>query len=267
MLDWLEIILLAFIQGLSEFLPISSSAHLVLPSLLFGWQDQGLFFDVVVHVGTLGAVLLYFRRDLYGMIWSGHLAGDLPTPKAEILKLALATSPVVIAGFFGAEFVATQLRGLEVIATTTIVFGLLLGASVIRNRRHQYIATEITWAHALVIGCWQVLALIPGVSRSGVTITAGLWLGYTPAVVTRFSFLLSIPVIAGAITFMLVETLGQDVAPAVSVSKLLCAFLVAGGSAYWTIAFFFRLLDRWGLLPFVWYRLGLGAVLVSVLFM
>lgn len=267
MLDWLEIILLAFIQGLSEFLPISSSAHLVLPSLLFGWQDQGLFFDVVVHVGTLGAVLLYFRRDLYGMIWSGHSAGNLPTPKAEILKLALATSPVVIAGFFGAEFVATQLRGLEVIATTTIVFGLLLGASVIRNRRHQYIATEITWAHALVIGCWQVLALIPGVSRSGVTITAGLWLGYTPAVVTRFSFLLSIPVIAGAITFMLVETLGQDVAPAVSVSKLLCAFLVAGGSAYWTIAFFFRLLDRWGLLPFVWYRLGLGAVLVSVLFM
>jgi len=266
-LDWLEIILLAFIQGLSEFLPISSSAHLVLPSLLFGWQDQGLFFDVVVHVGTLGAVLLYFRRDLYGMIWSGHSAGNLPTPKAEILKLALATSPVVTAGFFGAEFVATQLRGLEVIATTTIVFGLLLGASVIRNRHHQYIATEITWAHALVIGCWQVLALIPGVSRSGVTITAGLWLGYTPAVVTRFSFLLSIPVIAGAITFMLVETLGQDVAPAVSVSKLLCAFLVAGGSAYWTIAFFFRLLDRWGLLPFVWYRLGLGAVLVSVLFM
>jgi undecaprenyl-diphosphatase len=266
-LDWLEITLLAFIQGLSEFLPISSSAHLVLPSLLFGWQDQGLFFDVVVHVGTLGAVLLYFRRDLYGMIWSGHLAGDLPTPKAEILKLALATSPVVIAGFFGAEFVATQLRGLEVIATTTIVFGLLLGASVIRNRRHQHVATEITWAHALVIGCWQVLALIPGVSRSGVTITAGLWLGYTPAVVTRFSFLLSIPVIAGAITFMLVETVGQDVAPTVSVSKLLCAFLVAGGSAYWTIAFFFRLLDRWGLLPFVWYRLGLGAVLVSVLFM
>lgn len=267
MLDWLEIILLAFIQGLSEFLPISSSAHLVLPSLLFGWQDQGLFFDVVVHVGTLGAVLLYFRRDLYGMIWSGHLARALPTPKAEILKLALATSPVVIAGFYGAEFVATQLRGLEVIATTTIVFGLLLGASVIRNRRHQHIATEITWAHALVIGCWQVLALIPGVSRSGITITTGLWLGYTPAVVTRFSFLLSIPVIAGAITFMLVETLGQDVAPAVSVSKLLCAFLVAGGSAYWTIAFFFRLLDRWGLLPFVWHRLGLGAVLVSVLFM
>lgn len=267
MLDWLEIILLAFIQGLSEFLPISSSAHLVLPSLLFGWQDQGLFFDVVVHVGTLGAVLLYFRHDLRGMIWSDHSAGELPARKGEILKLALATLPVVMAGFFGAKFVATQLRDLEVIAATTILFGLLLGASVIYNSRRQHIATEITWAHAFVIGCWQAFALIPGVSRSGVTITAGLWLGYAPAVVTRFSFLLSIPVIAGAITYMLVETVGQDLVPAVSVPKLACAFLVAGGSAYWTIAFFFRLLDRWGLLPFVWYRLGLGAVLVSVLFM
>ena len=264
MLDWLEIMLLAFIQGLSEFLPISSSAHLVLPSLLFGWQDQGLFFDVVVHVGTLGAVLLYFRRELHHMLWSDGSLSHLPQPRSDIWKLALATVPVVVVGFFVADVVATQLRSLEIIAITTILFGLLLGASFLRSRYYDYAATEITWVHAFVIGCAQVLALIPGVSRSGITITAGLWLGYTPAVVTRFSFLLSIPVIAGAITFMLLESVSEGLVPVVSVPKLLCALLVAGASAYWTIAFFFRLLDRWGLLPFVWYRLGLGAVLVLV---
>ena len=184
MLDWLEIILLAFIQGLSEFLPISSSAHLVLPSLLFGWQDQGLFFDVVVHVGTLGAVLLYFRHELHHMLWSDSSVSQLPQPRSDIWKLALATVPVVVVGFFVADVVATQLRGLEVIAITTILFGLLLGASVLRSRYNDYTAADITWVHAFIIGCSQVLALIPGVSRSGITITAGLWLGYTPAVVT-----------------------------------------------------------------------------------
>ena len=267
MLDWLEVILLAFIQGFSEFLPISSSAHLVLPSLLFGWQDQGLFFDVVVHVGTLGAVLLYFRREIHHMLLGDSSVSQLPQSRSDIWRLALATVPIVVVGFFMADVVAAQLRGLEVIAITTIVFGLLLGASVLRSRYNDQAATEITWVHALIIGCSQVFALIPGVSRSGITITAGLWLGYAPAVVTRFSFLLSIPVIAGAITFMLMESVAEGLMPVVSVPKLLCALLVAGASAYWTIAFFFRLLDRWGLLPFVWYRLGLGAVLVLVLFL
>ena len=142
MLEWLEIILLAFIQGLSEFLPISSSAHLVLPSLLFGWQDQGLFFDVVVHVGTLGAVLLYFRHELHHMLWSDSSVSQLPQPRSDIWKLALATVPVVVVGFFVADVVATQLRGLEVIAITTILFGLLLGASVLRSRYNDYAATE-----------------------------------------------------------------------------------------------------------------------------
>jgi undecaprenyl-diphosphatase len=266
MVNWIEAAALALIQGLSEFLPISSSAHLVLPSLLLGWDDQGLFFDVVVHFGTLLSVLFYFRRDLVSLLPGAFSSKGVPNWQSEFWMIVLATMPVVLAGYLAAGLIAQELRGLGVIATTTLVFGVLLGVSVTRNQRVSTITAPISWRAALFIGVAQMFALIPGVSRSGVTITAGLWLGYEPKAATRFSFLLSIPVILGAISFMLVEALGGIESPPADWSILAFALIAAAVSAYFTIAFFFRLIDRIGLMPFVWYRLALGIVLFGIVF-
>jgi undecaprenyl-diphosphatase len=266
MVNWIEAAALALIQGFSEFLPVSSSAHLVLPSQLLGWNDQGLFFDVVVHFGTLLAVLFYFRRDLISLLPTAFSSKGVPNWQGELWMIVLATMPVILAGYLAAGLISQEFRGLAVIATTTLVFGMLLGVSVIRSERISTISAPISWRAALFIGFAQIFALIPGVSRSGITITAGLWLGYGPRVATRFSFLLSIPVILGAISFMLVEALGGIESPPADWSILTFALTAAAVSAYFTIAFFFRLIDRIGLMPFVWYRLALGIVLFGIFF-
>lgn len=273
MVEWLQVWTLALIQGLSEFLPISSSAHLVLPSRLLGWPDQGLLFDVAVHVGTLLAVVLYFWRDVLGLLADIYpplrRTGDQP---GLLWRLVVATVPAVIAGLLLSETVEHYLRGLPVIATTTIVFGLLLGWSTRYSHpaapadaAHVAEAEHVSWRDACLIGLAQVAALVPGVSRSGITITAALFLGYSPVTAARFSFLLSMPVIVGAMTFMGMDLLGESPAMRVAVEQLLVAMLVAGLSAYTTIALFIALLARVGMMPFVWYRLGLGAVLIIVI--
>lgn len=269
MVDWLQTLVLALIQGLSEFLPISSSAHLVLPSQLLGWPDQGLLFDVAVHVGTLSAVLVYFWRDLIALLGDIH-PSFTPNhkPHGELWRLAVATIPAVIAGVALSDVIEAHLRGLEVIATTTLVFGVLLGWSNHFGNQHpggeSANAEPVSWRDAVLIGCAQMLALIPGVSRSGITITAGLFLGYSPAAAARFSFLLSVPVILGAMLFMGLDLL-EEGPTTVAWSQLLAAIAVAGISAYTTIALFLKLLARVGLMPFVWYRLALGAVLIAVI--
>ena len=266
--DWWQIVLLALIQGLSEFLPVSSSAHLVLPAQLFGWVDQGLQFDVAVHMGTLIAVLVYFRDDLAVL-----LTGLLPRrvagqpPEAEIWKFAIATVPAVLAGLLLNDVIANELRGLSVIATTTLVFGLFLGVAAWQSReRDSHAIQNISWRDALLIGLAQALALVPGVSRSGGTITAALMLGYNAGTAARFSFLLSIPIILGAMVFMSAAWLG-GASQTVPLLQLLVAMVVAGVSAYATIALFLGLLDRIGLMPFVIYRLALGGALVLVIFL
>ena len=268
----LQIIVLALVQGLSEFLPISSSAHLVLPSQLLGWHDQGLAFDVAVHVGTLIAVLAYFWRDLVVLV--GDIYPPLRAPSAhpgELWRLGFATLPAVVAGVALSNLIESQFRGLDVIATTTLVFGVLLGwAGLISASRDHSLeggahdSSPIGWRHAFVIGLAQMLALVPGVSRSGVTITAALFLGYSPTTAARFSFLLSVPIIVGAMLFMGKDLLLAEHTP-VSLSHMLVAVLVAGVSAYATIAVFLRLLARVGLMPFVWYRLALGVFLLAVI--
>lgn len=269
MIDWVQVVFLALVQGLSEFLPVSSSAHLVLPALLFGWNDQGLMFDVAVHTGTLVAVILYFWRDLIALLgdlypparrFGGH-RGDLP-------RLIVATVPAVLAGLVFSDLIENQFRGLEVIAGTTILFGLLLGVAAIYSKRRRQIeqVAKVTWQDALIIGCAQMLALVPGVSRSGVTITAGLLLGYSPTTAARFSFLMSVPIILGAMLFMGLSVIETGTGH-VSLSQLVVAMLVAAVSAYSTIALFLGLLNRIGLLPFVWYRLLLGLVLVFIIVM
>ncbi|MEE4143173.1 MAG: undecaprenyl-diphosphate phosphatase [Halieaceae bacterium] len=263
MIETYQAILLAILQGLTEFLPISSSAHLVIPSLVLGWPDQGLAFDVAVHVGTLSAVLFYYRADLARMAgsWFGSLAGAPPDDDSRLVwYLALATLPAVAVGFFAGDYIESDLRSLPVIATTTLVFGLLLG---IADRRVAKPGGEqVTLSLALLIGLAQAIAPIPGVSRSGVTMTAALLLGMSRHAAARFSFLLSIPVIAGAGVLK-----GWELANSgASVDWLVLAMgaLVSGITAYLCIALFLRLLDRVGLMPFVYYRVVLAAALYAL---
>lgn len=260
LIDW-HWVALALIQGLTEFLPVSSSAHLILPSQLLGWPDQGLAFDVAVHVGTLAAVVLFYRSVLAELA-RGAVDACLTRRKnpasEQIAFLAIATVPAVVAGFLGNHWIESHLRGAEVIAATTLIFGVLLA---IADRR---VAQTERWRlgfylMALALGVAQAMALVPGVSRSGVTITAALLLGFSYQNAAQTSFLMSIPVIAGAGLLKAVDLL--ETGDALLWGGLALAALVAGVAAYTCIALFLRVLDRIGLMPFVWYRLALGSVL------
>ncbi|MEP1469489.1 MAG: undecaprenyl-diphosphate phosphatase [Halieaceae bacterium] len=264
MIDWLQASLLAVLQGLTEFLPISSSAHLVIPSLVLSWPDQGLAFDVAVHVGTLTAVLFYYRSDLFTLATgcSRALAERQVNEHSRMVGfLAAATVPVAVVGVVGGSFIESDLRNLPVIATTTLVFGLLLGyADRYTSSRTGY--RMVTLPIALMIGIAQALAPVPGVSRSGVTITAALLLDLDRQSAARFSFLLSIPVIAGAGLLKAWQLSHSGVA--VDWALLSGAALVAGITAYLCIAVFLRLLDRVGLMPFVYYRIFLAVLLYGI---
>ncbi len=258
---WQELIL-ALIQGLTEFLPISSSAHLILFPRLMGWNDQGLAFDVAVHVGTLGAVVLYFRRELLKMSrdWAASLATRRCTPEARLAwGVLIGTIPVGLFGLLFKDFIETSLRSPLVIALATIVFGLLLWWADRRGRR-QRDEYSLSLGDILYIGLAQAVALIPGTSRSGITITAGLMLGLSRAGAARFSFLLSIPVIVLA-GLLEVRDLVQGSA-ALPLTDLLLGAAVSGVTAYLSIHFFLSLLERIGMLPFIVYRLLLGAMLL-----
>jgi undecaprenyl-diphosphatase len=258
--ELLQIAFLALVQGITEFLPISSSAHLILVPVITGWEDQGLAFDVAVHGGTLLAVLLYFRHEVGRMTIAtfGSLRGDW-TPDAKLAwAVVLGTLPVVVAGLLLKGYVEGPLRAPLVIATTTIVFGLLLWWADVHGRRARDEYT-VSWRDAVLVGLAQAIALIPGVSRSGITITAGLLLGLTREGAARFSFLLSIPTLLAS-TVLVTRDLLQAAEP-VDWSALAIGFALAAVSAYLCIHYFIRLLSRTGMLPYVIYRLVLGAVL------
>jgi undecaprenyl-diphosphatase len=257
-MDNIQIITLALLQGLTEFLPISSSAHLILVPILTGWQDQGLAFDVSVHVGTLLAVLLYFRKEVLAMAaaWLGSFIGRGLNPDARLAwAVIFGTVPVVIAGAIFKDFVEQSLRSVVVIAVATIVFGLLLGWADLRGsrRRDEY---SLTWIDVLVIGVAQAVALIPGTSRSGITMTAGLAMGLTRQAAARFSFLLSIPTIVASGLLLTLDLLEQP--DPVAWGVLLTGATIAAVSAYLCIHWFLKLLERIGMMPFVIYRLVLG---------
>ena len=257
MIDWIQLIALALIQGVTEFLPVSSSAHLILPAQVMGWSDQGLFFDVAVHAGTLCAVLWYFR-DTVMELSKSVLPGRFST-QSELWALCVATIPVVLAGLLFRDVVATEARAMTVIVVTTLLFGVLLGIADRVSRQGARRTGPISTRDALLIGLAQIFALIPGTSRSGVTITAALFLGYHPAAATRFSFLLSVPVISGAVVLML-TTMRSDEA-SLSGGAAVVAFGLSALFAYATIKGFMYLVERIGLMPFVLYRLALGLVL------
>ena len=263
-MDSVQAVLLALIQGLTEFLPVSSSAHLILPSQLLGWPDQGLAFDVAVHAGTLAAVVFYYRQALScfvdGVLGRGDAVG---VSRQEVKCLAVATLPALVAGLLFSEVIDGYLRGTAVIATTTLFFGLLLGLSY-RYRLAGDDEQPITRVdHAVIIGLAQALALIPGTSRSGITITASLFLGYNVATAARFSFLLSIPVIFGALVLMLIRQTDAFLS-ASHLGLTALAMVISAISAYLTIAFFVGLVKRVGMMPFVVYRVVLSLGLFSI---
>lgn len=257
-MDWIQIAVLAVVQGLTEFLPVSSSAHLVLVAPIMGWPDQGLAFDIAVHVGTLLAVLVYFRQRLWQLAMGCLRPGAEQT---EVFYLGVATLPAVLAGLLFNDWLASWSRAPEVIMLTTFVFGLLLGYADRRAGR----GIQITLSIALIIGLFQVLALVPGTSRSGITMTAALLLGVSRIEAARFSFMLSIPIIAGA-SLLLVKD-GMAAQSAIVWSDWLFGAGLAAASALLCIRFFMLLVERIGMMPFVWYRIGLSGALAAWLYL
>lgn len=261
----LEVIVLALIQGLTEFLPISSSAHLILPSVLLGWQDQGLAFDLVLNIGTLSAVLIYFRREVSAMAhaWLISIHSKQQTQDSKLAWwIIYATIPTALVGYFGKTLVETYLRSGYVIAVTTTLFGLLLWWADAKGKlsKTEY---QTGLKGAVIIGLAQMLALIPGTSRSGITITAGLMLGLTRNAAARFSFLMSIPIIAMASGYDLLKFILSD--QYVDWDALLLGAGLSFLSAILCIHLFLLLLNRVGMMPFVIYRLLLGGALFYIL--
>tara|TARA_R110002094_G_scaffold994_9_gene5373 strand:+ start:1015 stop:1815 length:801 start_codon:yes stop_codon:yes gene_type:complete len=262
--DLIHIVFLAIIQGLTEFLPISSSAHLILPSEILGWEDQGLAFDVAVHVGSLLAVMGYFRHDIRQLVvcWFQSVTGGKKTPESRLgWQIILATIPAGLFGLFLGDFIESNLRSIAVIAATTIIFGVLLGLSDRFSSRTKSLH-EFTWKSALFVGCAQALALIPGTSRSGITITAALALGFDRTAAARFSFLLAIPVIVLSGGYKTGQLLQLATVPwgDIAMGAVLSAI-----TAYLCIHLFLTWINRIGMLPFVLYRLVLGCVLIVIL--
>jgi undecaprenyl-diphosphatase len=262
-LDPVHAIVLAVVQGLSEFLPISSSGHLVLVPHFFGWPDQGLAFDVAVHVGTLFAVVAYFRRELVAMAraFVGSLAGRGLTADARLAWcVVVGTVPVAAAGLAFGNLIEQWLRKPLFVAATLSFFGLLmwLADRLGRRERDEY---SVGWDDALLIGCAQALALMPGTSRSGVTITMARTLGLSREAAARFSFLLAVPgiAIAGGYELLQLVTGPGDGAdwPAMALGTVVSAV-----TGYLCIAWLLKVIGRVGLAPFALYRFTVAGLIV-----
>ncbi len=261
-MDTLQAALIALVQGLTEFLPVSSQAHLVLYSLFTGQTYQGLDFDIVLHFGSLVAVVAYFRRELLAMgaDWLGALVGRGQTADSRLAWLiVIATIPAGVLGLMLKDLAEVALRSPLVMALALIGFGLALGWADWRHRgqRDEY---SLGVRDAVIIGLAQALALIPGTSRSGITITAALFLGMTREAAARFSFLLSVPIIAAAGLLGLVDATRDGVET--GAMPLLIGFAVAAISTYACIHYFLAFIRRIGMQPFVVYRVILGLILL-----
>jgi undecaprenyl-diphosphatase len=261
----LHIFVVALVQGITEFLPISSQAHLILVPRLTGWCDQGLLIDIAVHVGTLGAVMVYFWRDCFAMSRGvANLARGRVTPDGRLfLLIVLATIPVVIAGYAVKTYLGLSFRSLEVIAWATLGFAVVLWATDrwgLRVRRVEH----MTWDSALVIGFAQAVALIPGTSRSGITMTAARMLRFERVDAARFSMLMAMPVIIAAGTLA-----GLDLIKAGNAELTHTVTLAMGlsfGAALIAIAALMGWLKRASFAPFIIYRLILGAALLIAIY-
>ena len=269
-MPFLQILILAAIQGITEFLPISSSGHLILVPNFTGLRDQGLMMDVAVHVGTLMAVMLYFWRDIFGMATASlrvfRQMADHRKFDAEFwlfCKLIIATLPVILVGFYVNKYLGTSLRTLEIIGWATLCFGVLL---FIADKINMTVSKmqHISFLGALFIGLMQAIALIPGTSRAGITMTAARFLGVERQDAARFSLLLSIPAIIGAGALK-----GYELSQSANTVLINDVLMLAGLSflfALVAISLLMVWLRRASFTPFVIYRILLGAVLLSIVY-
>ena len=261
----IQVIVLAIVQGLTEFLPISSSGHLVLVPSAFGWSDQGMAFDVAMHFGSLTAVLIYFRGDILGLLRGSTqlLSGRLSTFESQLaLAIGLATIPAAVVGLMLGDWIGENLRSPSVIAATLAGYAVLM-LLVDRFAKKERVLTTLRIRDAVLIGLAQALALVPGTSRSGITITAALALGFERKDAARFSFLLAVPVILLATAYELFVLSGSDTT--VAWGQLAFGAVISAIVAYLSIEFFMRFVNRVGLLPFAIYRIALAAVILYAL--
>ena len=254
-----QAIVFGAVQGLTEFLPISSTAHLVLLPWAFGWPDPGLSFDVALHLGTLVALLIYFRADWFALISSalGILRGRTQAPDARMaMQIVVATIPGAIAGALFEHKVEDALRAPQVIPLMLIALALVLVVAEVVGRRKKSL-NEVSWGDAIIVGVAQAFAIIPGVSRSGVTITAGLFRSMKRDTAARFSFYLSTPIIAGAVAKKMLD-IAKEGATIDQLTPFFVGIIVSGIVGYMAIAFMMRYLQTRTTYLFVYYRIALG---------
>lgn len=256
-----QAIILGIVQGVTEFLPISSSAHLILMPAFTGWDDQGVGFDLAVHLGTLMAVILYFRKDVATLFWDGlrSIPARRQVGQSHLgWMVVIATIPASLAGWFLLDYVDSVLRAVWVIITTTVVFAILLAAADKWGRGQRQLQ-DIGIKDALIVGVAQALALIPGTSRSGATITMGLFLGLDRETASKFSFFMAIPITLAAALLKLVSIASEHIAVDWG------GFVIGGVASFITattaIHFFLKWLNEFGMWPYVIYRLLLAGLL------
>lgn len=267
--SWLEAAFLGLLQGLTEFLPISSSAHLrIAGPFLPSGADPGAAFTAITQIGTELAVLVYFWSDIrrIGAAWLSRVAMRNRAANGDDVRMGwliiVGSLPIVVLGLTFKDQIETGLRNLYITAIALIVFGIILGIAD-RIGRKQRPLQRLTWTHGVLFGFAQAMALIPGVSRSGGTITAGLLMGYTREAAARYSFLLAVPAVFGSGFYQLFKSIGQ-VNP-VGWAETALATLIAFGVGYVVIVFFLRLVSTRSYLPFVWYRIALGLAIFALL--
>ena len=268
-MSFIEAIILGLVQGLTEFLPISSSAHLrIIGELLPSAKDPGATFTAITQLGTETAVIIYFWKDITRIIgrWFRSFGGGLPKGDPDVRLgwlIIIGTIPIVIVGYFAQEYIRDTFRSLWLIAIVLIVFGILLGLADLLGRKTRPLE-QLSFRDGILIGFAQMLALIPGVSRSGASTSAGLALGYTRPAAARFSFLLAIPAVFGSGLYELVHSFGEP-GGAYGYAETAVATVVAFVVGFGVIAFLMRYISTHSFLPFVIYRIALGATLLILL--
>lgn len=265
-MTWFEAVILGVVQGLTEFLPISSSAHLLIFSQLFGWEDPGAAFTAVSQIGTESAVIIYFRKDIWRIIRTWTRSIFTPELRSELdarmgWYVIFGTIPIAVLGFLFRDQIETVARNLWLVATMLIVFGVILGVADRLGSRIKPIA-DLNIRDGLLYGIGQAFALIPGVSRSGATISMGLALGYKREAATRYAFLLAIPAVLASGFF---EALKIGDGPAPAWGPTIVATLIAFFVGYAVIAWLIRYISSNSFMPFVIYRLGLGGLIMVLL--
>jgi len=267
-MDIFQAATLGIIQGVTEFLPVSSSGHLIFIPKIFGWTDQGLAFDAVVHLGTLLAVVIYFRKKLW-MLTKGFFGvkGDegLQNSRKLAWLLILTIIPAGLVGLFFGDWIENNLRQAWVVGVGLIGWGIVLGIADMVSRNPRLKGLEsLGWVRALFIGCAQAIALIPGTSRSGITMTAGLFSGLSKKDAAEFSFLMSVPIILLGGGLKVLELFEGGLAD-VQITPLVVGFVASALSGFVAIAGLMKIVQKWSFMPFVAYRIVVGALILIFL--